>query len=101
MRMKLLWTVLILAGTVLAPVQGQHTTEQQRLEAERQETARRAEQRIKREEEDRQLIKRFQPRRFKVTSARDLRDAVASIATELSTFLALEEKSTELSPHQS
>jgi uncharacterized protein HemX len=87
MRMKLLWTVLILAGTVLAPVQGQQTTEQQRLEAERQEAVRRAaEQRIKQEEEDRQLIKRFQPRTFKVTSVRDLRDAVASIALNSQPF---------------
>jgi hypothetical protein len=48
--MKLLWTLLILAGTVLAPVeQQQQTTEQQRQEAER----RAAEQRRQQEEENR------------------------------------------------
>jgi hypothetical protein len=48
--MKLVWTLLILAGTVLAPVeQQQQTTEQQRQEAER----RAAEQRRQQEEENR------------------------------------------------
>jgi hypothetical protein len=48
--MKLVWTLLILAGTVLAPVQQQQQTiEQQRQEAER----RAAEQRRQQEEENR------------------------------------------------
>jgi hypothetical protein len=48
--MKLVWTLLILAGTVLAPVeQQQQTIEQQRQEAER----RAAEQRRQQEEENR------------------------------------------------
>jgi long-subunit fatty acid transport protein len=101
MRMKLLWTVLIPAGTVLAPVQGQQTTEQQRLEAERQEAARRAaEQRIKAGREG--------PATYKKLSAQDIQSHVCSGSprrclhrNRTLNFLALEEKSTELSPHQS
>src|SRR5215470_11507143 len=49
-RMKLVWTVLLLAGTVLAPVeQQQQTIEQQRQEAER----RASEQRRQQEDENR------------------------------------------------
>jgi len=34
----------------------------------------------------RQLIKRFQPKTFNVASARDLREAVAAIASDIATF---------------